>query len=452
MAKLIKNIWMWISVGDLETELLQAEQEGREIAELRPRFRRLMRLGDEALFEEKNQRKAAELLDRVQQAKLRRGYPYQEPSDLPSIRALRGRGPRSFRKRLPDKAIADRIAGAWLGRCAGCLLGKPVEGKRTPELWGFLKATRQWPLADYIRFGVRGKAAKEFPEMVNRRWFDTVDHMPVDDDTNYTLTGVLIVERCGAEFTPADVAQFWLGDIPLLWTCTAERIAYRNFALQVQPPASASYRNPYREWIGAQIRADGLAYTAVGNPQLAAEFAWRDACISHVGNGVYGEMLMAAIIAAAPYRDDAAGLLTIGLSEIPRTSRLHADVTAVIDWHEQGASYDEAIAQIHSRWDERRPHDWCHTDSNAMICAAALLYGEGDFGRSICRAVQAGFDTDCNGATVGSILGMMLGAAKIPRSWTARLHDTLRTTLRGHDRVKISAIAERTFRLHKAIR
>jgi hypothetical protein len=163
-------------------------------------------------------------------------------------------------------------------------------------------------------------------------------------------------------------------------------------------------------------------------------------------------MLMAAIIAAAPYCDDAAGLLTIGLSEIPRTSRLHADVTAVMDWHGQGASYDEAIALIHSRWDERRPHDWCHTDSNAMICAAALLYGEGDFGRSICRAVQAGFDTDCNGATVGSILGMMLGAAKIPYSWTARLHDTLRTTLRGHDRVKISAIAERTFRLYKAIR
>jgi hypothetical protein len=78
VAKIVKNIWMWISVGDLETELLQAEQEGREIAELRPRFRRLMRLGDEALFQEKNQRKAAQLLDLVQQAKLRRDYPYDE--------------------------------------------------------------------------------------------------------------------------------------------------------------------------------------------------------------------------------------------------------------------------------------------------------------------------------------------------------------------------------------
>ncbi|NQT89442.1 ADP-ribosylglycohydrolase family protein [bacterium] len=452
MAKVLDNGYLRFRAGDVHTELRQLEDEGRDTAPVRRRLRRLAALGDEELFLPENQEKLGRLLDEAQTLKMRKGYSFDEPSDLKAIHKLRPRGPRTFRKRLPDKTLCDRITGAWFGRCVGCLLGKPAEGVRTPDLWGFLRLTRQWPLADYIRFGVRGKARKQYPQLAGRAWCDDIDHMPVDDDTNYTTTGYLVVKQRGPDFTPADVAQFWMQNIPMLATFTAERVAYRNFALQVQPPASANYRNPYREWIGAQIRADAFGYVAVGDPQRAADFAWRDASVSHIKNGIYGEMLMAAAIAAAPYCDSPEAILEAALAEIPKTCRLHADVCTAVAWRREGLAYDEAVAKIHERWDENVGHDWCHTNSNAVICAVALLWGDGDFGASICRAVQPCFDTDCNGATVGSIVGMMLGAKALPAKWTAKLNNTLKTSLVGYETVEITAIADETFKLHRAIR
>jgi len=451
MAEVMKELWLWLGTADLLTELRQLEDEGRDTSPLRKDFERLIALGDEELSTPPNQEKAGALLDAGQRLGMRKDYGFREPSGLAEIRKLRERGPDRAKGRLSDKALQDRMLGAWLGRCAGCLLGKPVEGVRTEELWGFLRMTDQWSLNDYIRFDAGGQAAKTYPRFAGMRAFDAIDHMPADDDMDYTVAGLLVVEERGAAFTPADVARFWMRNIPLLRTCTAERVAYRNLAMQVQPPASASYRNPYREWIGARIRADAYGYLCAGNPERAAEFAWRDASISHVKNGIYGEMLAAAMIAWAAFCDDVTELLEAGLGEIPATSRLHADVREVMRWHAAGLGYDEAVARIHERWDERLPHHWCHTNSNMMICAAALLWGEGDFGKSICRAVQPGFDTDCNGATVGSILGMMLGAARIPSRWTQRLNNTLKTNLVGRETVDIEEIALETFALHRSL-
>jgi len=448
----MKNTWMWISTGDLRTELRQLADEGRDVSPIKRKAQALIRLGDERIATEANQRKAGELLDAARALPMRRDYPFVEPSDLPGIRKLRRRGPRQYRKPLPDRVLRDRVTGAWLGRCIGCFLGKPAEGVRSDRFWPFLKATRQWPIRRYLRFGVRGKAAEGFPDLTRRNRCDRLRYMPVDDDTNYTTTGFLIVRKHGADFTPADVAQFWLGNLPLLATCTAERVAYRNLALGIDPPASARYRNPYREWIGAQIRADAFGYVSMGNPQRAAEFAWRDASISHIRNGIYGEMLVAAMLAAAPYCASPADLLKVGLSEIPKTSRLFADLTEAMDWRARGLTYDEAVGKIHAKWDEKVGHDWCHTNSNAVICAVALLWGEGDFGQSVCRAVQPCFDTDCNGATVGSIMGMSLGARNLPACWVDRLSDTLHTSLMGYPVVKITQIARETFDLFRGIR
>ncbi len=452
MADRVQNQWLWISREDLEIEWKQLQEEGREVHDVGDEFQRLMERGDEWLWTPDGQRQAEALLDRCCELPRRNDYRYQEPSDLQGIRQLRPEGVRRYADPLPEQAMRDRIEGAWLGRCIGCLLGKAAEGVKSERFWPFLKATSQWPVRDYIRFGADGEVAETFPDVVQRSGYDDVDCMPVDDDTNYTTAGMLIVKTCGADFTPADVGQFWLENLPLVSTCTAERVAYRNLSLHIQPPGSATHRNPYREWIGAQIRADGLAYTAAGQPERAAEFAWRDASISHVGNGIYGEMFVAAMIAAAAHEDDPRAVIEVGLSEIPHTSRLHADVTEAIDWREQGLTYDQAVARIHERWNEHSAHDWCHTNSNAVICTTAMLYGEGDFGLSICRAVQPCFDTDCNGATVGSILGMMLGTDGIANRWSSRLEDTLRTSIRGYDRVSISGIAAETFELYRQIR
>lgn len=444
--------WLWLSADELKIELKQLEDEGRDVSRLKAQFQRMIKQGNEKLARWDTQIKAQALVDAAQKLPMRKGYAYTEPSDLSGIRKLRVRGPRQYPVKLSDKELMNRIHGAWLGRCIGCLLGKPVEGVRSWDIEAFLKATGQWPLRDYIRFGFSGKAKKDFPDLVSRAWYDKIDHMPIDDDTNYTTIGLMIMQERGKDFTPRDVAMTWMRRLPLEATCTAERLAYRNFAMNIAPPASALFRNPFREWIGAQIRADAFGYVNAGNPERAAEFAWRDASISHVKNGIYGEMLMAAMIAAAPYCDSIGELLRTGLSEIPETSRLYEDIVTVMAWREEKLSYEAAVANIQKRWKEDFGHDWCHTNSNAVICAVAFLWGEDDFGTSICRAVMPGFDTDCNGATVGSIFGMMRGADAIPHSWQAKLNNTLKTSMTGYETVSVDKIARDTFVVCKKLR
>ncbi|MCX6381090.1 MAG: ADP-ribosylglycohydrolase family protein [Armatimonadetes bacterium] len=247
-------------------------------------------------------------------------------------------------------------------------------------------------------------------------------------------------KRYGTHFTPTDVANFWLSDIPITHTCTAERVAYRNFCLLIPPPASASFRNPYREWIGAQIRADFFGYAAPGNPELAAEFAWRDASISHIKNGIYGEMWAAAMIAAAFVTDDIPTIIQAGLGQIPEKSRLTDAIESILEWHELEIDFDTTVYRIHELWNEERAHDWCHTISNAMIVATGLLWGEHDYAKSICRAVQPCFDTDCNGATVGSILGILHGRKALPESWVGVINDTLHTGVTGYHTVQLTDI------------
>lgn len=435
----MKHIWLYLSRTDIETERRQCEEEGRDLSSVEEDFARVLALDLDDL---KNQPAAQALLDKTITLPLKSDFTFVEPSDLEDIRAARpAQRPTLNAQRLTDAALEDKVYGAWTGRCVGCLLGKPVEGWRRPRMWGYLKDLGRWPLNDFFRYDVATPEAREKYSLSERGVFaDRVSAMPEDDDTNYTTTGLAILKRYGPGFTPTDVANFWLSDIPILHTCTAERVAHRNFCLLIPPPESAAFRNPYREWIGAQIRADFWGYAAAGNPELAAEFAWRDACISHVKNGIYGEMWAAAMIAAAFVTDDIKTILRAGLGQIPAHCRLADAIEGVLEWHEVEVDYDTAVYRVHEFWNEERAHDWCHTISNAMIVAVGLLWGEGDFAKTICRAVQPCFDTDCNGATTGSILGILHGRKALPAPWADAIHDTLHTGVTGYHTVKLADI------------
>jgi ADP-ribosylglycohydrolase len=441
----MKHIWLYLSKTDLQTERLQCVQEGKELEPEEEEFARVEVLDLENLAD---QPAAQALLDRTAALPVRADFPYHEPSDLEGIRATRPATRVELPSlRLSDGELRDKAYGAWLGRVAGCLLGKPVEGWRRPAMWGYLKETGRFPLSGYFSLDAPAEVREKYGVRSNRCFIENVEFMPEDDDTNYTTTGLAIMKRRGPGFTPLDVANFWLAEIPLLHTCTAERVAYRNLSLLIPPPASAAVRNPYREWIGAQIRADFWGYAAPGNPELAAEFAWRDACISHVKNGIYGEMWAAAMIAAAFVTDDLDAIIEAGLAQIPERCRLAEDVRSVVQWRRDGLSYDAAGERIHEKWDENRAHDWCHAISNAMVVVLGLLWGEKRFGDTLTRAVQACFDTDCNGATAGSVIGILHGAAEIPRHWTAPFNDTMETGVTGFHRVRLSEMAEETVRL-----
>ncbi len=438
------HIWLYISRNDLDIEWQQAEQEGKEMATLAAEFERVRALDLEDLSQ---QPAAAALLDKVGLLPIRNGYRYVEPSDLPGIQAAREEAPRLPPAPRRNAVLEDRVHGAWLGRVCGCLLGKPVEGWRRPRMWGYLKDSGRWPLRDYFSLHVPDATRDKYQLSPQRAFIEQVHCMPEDDDTNYTTIGLAIMKKHGLDFSPVDVANFWLGNVPILHTCTAERVAYRNLSLLICPPHSASFRNPYREWIGAQIRADAFGYVCPGDPARAAALAWRDASISHIKNGIYGEMWVAAMLAAALVTDDLDLILRAGLAQIPASSRLHESIRRVMAWHAEGIGYDDAVERVHSKWDENKSHDWCHTISNVMIVTIGLLWGDLDYELSICRAVQACFDTDCNGATVGSIVGAVLGAGALPGKWTGPVNDTLLTGIAGYNEVRISEMAHETAQL-----
>ena len=452
------NSQVWLAGCDIRTEYKQAAQEGRDLRTVERQFKKLLaipapdgswhaNLGgnrDEAYMQA-----VLKLTDRVQSLPSRKDFPYVEPSALGDILKARPRAPKLAAWTGDRAKFLEHLHGGFLARICGCMLGKPVEGfdRRSLRIWA--ENTGNWPLSDYLGEPTPQQAAtiaalkpRDLPRLGWKAQLKGhIDGMVEDDDTNYTTIGFAIVKQHGKDFTPLDVAACWGNNLPIFHTCTAERVAYRNFVSFILPPQSASYRNPYREWIGAQIRADYFGYANPGDPKRAAEWAWRDASISHTKNGIYGEMWVAAMLAAAYVEKDCAKVIRAGLAQVPAKCRLAQDVTTILKAHAADLSYDAVIDQIHQQWTETDQHDWCHTNSNAQVVAAALLYGEDDFEKTISRAVMPGFDTDCNGATAGSVWGVIHGVGAVPAKWTAPMKDRIRTGVAGYNEVSISDLA-----------
>ncbi len=401
------------------------------------------------------------------------GFPYVEPSDLESIHAQRPDGPRRLEDGLTPEVWADKFKGAWLGRCAGCALGKPVEsgdfmqgshgnpGWKNIELW--FEGADAWPIHGYTPEGSRAQDEHglQISKWSLRSTREHIRFMESDDDIRYTVLGLKMLEDRGLDWNAWDIGELWQNELPINQVFTAERQAYLNFARyknrRTQKAADwlpvidwvRTYHNPFREWIGAQIRADGWAYGAAGQPELAAELAWRDASFSHVKNGIYGEMFAAAAIAAAFVVDDAERAIEIGLSEIPRRCRLAEDVAKAVEIAHQASSQLELVSRI---WDTFNHYDPVHTNNNAALVAAALVFARGDYETAITTAVLGGWDTDCNGATAGSLMGALLGARALPEGWINPLNDTLYAQIHGFHPIAISECAQRSQAISKKLK
>lgn len=426
---------------DIEHELQQCIDEGLDIEKYKKDFEKIKAM---AKTEERSLL-ADQLFYKILSAPICENYEFTEPSDYSEINALKEEY--AFEKTtLTDEALRNKIAGAWIGRICGCLLGKPVEGIRSDEFIPLLKASGNYPLSRYIlSTDITDSMCDSFKfGLKNKCYADTVHGMPVDDDTNYVVLAQKIIEDYGKDFKPKDVAKAWIKTQSRESYFTAERVAFDNFVKGYMPPYSAMYKNPYREWIGAQIRGDYFGYINPGNPEKAAEMAFRDASISHVKNGIYGEMWVSAMLACAAVTDNIEDIIRGGLAQIPATSRLFKAIEDIINDFNNGKTYDDCIEKIHKLFNEHTGYGWCHTIPNAMIVATALLYGNGDYGKSVCMAVQPAFDTDCNGATVGSIIGMRNGKNHIDNQWTLPLDDTLHTSIFGVGTVKISDLIIKT--------
>lgn len=409
----IKQPWIRLT-GDMRTAWRQWMQEGRRVEA----FRELCEQADAC--QEFPEEAARALDDSMALQPLRDDFYFDEPSNFEEIRK-NWKGS-STQASAPNP---DKIKGAWTGRVAGCLLGKPVEGWLRTEILEILKQTRNYPMHRYFLKTEVRREDLPFSKCYDTFCFaDAEEIMQGDDDTNYTVLALRLFELYGSDFTSDEVLNNWLQRLPYLCACTAERVAYRNATAGMTVPQTALFHNPYREWIGAQIRADFYGYLCPGEPARAAEFAFRDASVSHVKNGIYGAMGVAAMIAAAAVETDARRIAEQGLNYMPQNSRLYRECRTLLNNFAHGESFDDLLAGICERYGQS---EWVHTIPNYLIVLLALLFGENDFGKSVCLAVSAGYDTDCNGATVGSIMGMLKGFSGLDSGWYSVFRETTRT-------------------------
>ena len=442
----------------LQLERIQRDYEGHRVPEgLKERIVALDDERDAMNFEAANTLYGA--LDELPKDP---EFPYVQPNDLEGIRRERPAGPRQLGA-VADADLLDRFHAAWTGRAAGCALGKPVEGMGIRGQRGmggrqairtYLENRRQWPLDYYFSGADVGDNLRIACPQSQR---ENIAFMEPDDDIHYTLIALRVLEDSGPGFTWRNVATAWNTSLPYYAICTAEAQAIMNYnnavprkarSDWVTPEYTSTNRNPYREWIGAQIRADGWGYASAGNPELAAEFAFRDACWTHRANGIYGEMMFAAIIAAAFVVRDPIELVKIGLSEIPRNCRLAEACRAALAHVPSCEGFDDYMDWVEEHYGDL---SGVHTVNNALVVIGAMIFGQMDFHASTCRSVEGGWDTDCNGATCGSIVGAANGAVVLNSSLVPPLNDTIKPKVIGFQEVSMTELAERTLAVHKAV-
>lgn len=355
-----------------------------------------------------------------------------EPDDLETIKKLRPDGPRKMTDKVPEDYL-ERLRGAFYGRMAGCTLGAALEFNpiSTMKAWAEHFGDN-FPLTDYW---------SEIKDPMNAHYItgknidltkDNMDAVPPDDDTIYTLLGLLLMEEYGIEFTHADMQKIWQKYLPIDGTSLeikdgtkptasnatrgcfwGERIMMKNFEKGMMLPEAGVVHNPNLQNIAGWTRADSYGYVCPGWPEKAAELAYKDCSANHRRNGVYGSMFMAATIAAAFVVDDPMEAVRIGLSEIPKDCLFAEGIRWALE--NKATDYQEAADRT---WEKYKGMFNGSALTNAIHVVMGLDIGAKDFTKTIGETVAMSGDNDCTGATAGSIVGAVIGKKAIPSHWT----------------------------------
>lgn len=314
--------------------------------------------------------------------------------------------------KLSFQEYKSKLEGCWLGKNIGGTLGAPFECKRgvfdvsfyTQELYG--------------------------------------EPLP-NDDLDLQLIWLNAAEKYGSALNAQILGEYWISYIsPNMGEYGAGK---NNLRAGIVPPLSGYNHNLYRDSNGAFIRSEIWACLAPGHPEIAVKYAYEDAIVDHSHEGVYAEVFCAAIESAAFVERDTYRLIDIGLSYIPEDSGIAKAVHTAIHSYQTGATWQEArinvltavpgsfgllsTSAIQPQAEGDIPVGPIGYDapSNVGIMIIGWLYGEGDFEKSICIATNCGEDADCTAATIGSIMGIILGKEGLPAKWLDPIGDSIKT-------------------------
>jgi len=314
----------------------------------------------------------------------------------------------------PD-GVEEKTLTGWVGQLAGGAFGTAIEGytgQRISEVYGDVRS--------YVTD----------PETMN-------------DDVVYELALLDAFESHGRGLTSQDIADEWLRQIPFGWS--AEWIAIQNLRAGLTPPGSGSYRNPYSDWIGVQMRGMICGMLAPGRPLEAVRLAHLDGVVSHAANGVYGGMYAAALTALAYVRDDPRVVAVEAAGYVPQGSEYAAVLHECLDMATRESDVSSALAWAEQRFEQ---YNWIHAYPNMAMDIISLWYGGRDITESFALLARGGLDIDCNAGLVGTVLGVMGG---VPALWADPIGDRLETYIPGKERLSIHALAERTARLARGM-
>ncbi|TFH10918.1 MAG: ADP-ribosylglycohydrolase family protein [Candidatus Atribacteria bacterium] len=318
------------------------------------------------------------------------------PNDLPAVET-----------HIDASTYSDRVKGSWLGKCIGTALGDPVEG--------------------WTREAIREAHG----------WIDhyLVAPKTENDDTAYPVLVLHTLDEYGMGFTSEQLGLEWIEHLPSAFT--AEQVAMDNIKSGHMPPDSRWPGNPCGAWVGAQMRGEIHGLIAPLSPEVAAQYSFRDATISHYREGLHGEIYAAALISLAFANPPIEDLLRQGLVFVPQDSPFTAVVEQTIESCHRYGEW-EGVAKAIER-DLARYH-WIHTLPNIACVVAGLILGEGDFERTVLTTLACGYDTDCTVGQAAALLGTVLGAERVPAKWRDPIGEALDTYVLGFERIEIDAL------------
>ncbi|NLE29957.1 MAG: ADP-ribosylglycohydrolase family protein [Phycisphaerae bacterium] len=262
-----------------------------------------------------------------------------------------------------------RVSGCWLGKAIGGTLGMPHEGNSN---------------------------------VLDLKFYDPVPKGAIpNDDLDLQVLWAQLIDRHGPFLNRIDLAQGWYEHSDFPWDEYGSASA--NFARKIFPPASGHHSNFCGDCMGSPIRSEIWAVLAPGDPKLACKLAYEDAILDHDGEGIWGELFMAAMESAAFVIQNREKLLEIGLSAIPKESKIARAVRSTIRWYQETGDWRKTREKILAEFGHPN-----FTDAAQNLAFAILGWIAGkDFGEAICIAVNCGQDTDCTGATLGALLGIV---------------------------------------------
>lgn len=296
--------------------------------------------------------------------------------------------------RLNIENYLDKVKACFIGKNIGGTMGGPYECKRET-------------------FAIQG--------------FSTPPGKPLpNDDLDLQLVWLHAVETRGIREMNADVlAAYWLDLIVPNWN--EYGLCKNSMRRGLLPPLSGEYQNSWKNSNGAWIRTEIWASLAPGYPAAAAKYAIEDAKVDHgTGEGTIAAAFVSAMQSAAFVMESIRSCLELALEAIPSESRTADSIRFVMDCYDRGMDPIDARNAVQQK-NADIGDGWMEAPSNVAYAVIGLLYGEGDFKKSMLTAINCGDDADCTGATVGATMGIFLGTAGIPAEWQAYIGDEIVT-------------------------